>query len=122
MKVSEFLQRVLDRLGPNGEHWTGGAFARDAKGDRTSINWPDACFWCFSGAVFKEAAVITTEPVTARKALLVLERDGHRIVSMNDNAFYGSGLSEPLKDFSVIRDHINTSIAYAKQREAEGTL
>jgi hypothetical protein len=44
---------MLELLGPNGEHWTQGEFARDARGRLVSIESTYAVSWCVKGAALR---------------------------------------------------------------------
>lgn len=50
MKPSTVLLRALAKLGPNGEHWAQGSFAKSADGRCVGTRSPDATCWCASGA------------------------------------------------------------------------
>lgn len=54
MDVKEIAQKVLERLGPNGENWTQGEFARDKDGQRVARYSKEAVCWCLIGAIPKQ--------------------------------------------------------------------
>jgi hypothetical protein len=55
MKAIAILQEGLALLGPNGEHWTHGANARDIRDVPTFYNLEDAVKFCSSGIVYRVA-------------------------------------------------------------------
>lgn len=56
MTLKEQLRAALDLLGPNGEHWCQGQYARDAEGDEASPFSIFARKWCSIGALQRVGA------------------------------------------------------------------
>jgi hypothetical protein len=48
---AQLLQDALDLLGPNGENWTRGVYARNAQQQEVSFESQDACRFCAQGAI-----------------------------------------------------------------------
>ncbi len=49
--VQHTVKELLNLFGPNGEHWTQGAFARNENGRIVGPDTPNACKWCLSGGI-----------------------------------------------------------------------
>ena len=49
--TSAVLERTIDLLGPNGEHWGQGYYALDANNQPVNFMAEDACKFCILGAV-----------------------------------------------------------------------
>lgn len=87
MKVNEIAQKVLERLGPNGENWTQGKLARDATGRQTEPTSQQSVCWCVAGAV---VLVVDTrrEECNFHDAFMKRIRRrkyNHNIAAFNDN-------------------------------------
>lgn len=53
MNAQKLAKKVLELLGPNGEHWTKRALARNADGVEVSVSSPEAVSFCLSGACMR---------------------------------------------------------------------
>lgn len=50
-ETAQKLKAALELLGPNGEHWTQKAFARDVTGEQANSESKHATCWCLAGAL-----------------------------------------------------------------------
>lgn len=118
MKVSELLKAALAKLGPNGEHWTQGKYAKRADGTATS-NVTEAVCFCGLGALravaFGQIEIGPTQPVgdyVVAKELLTDEVG--RASGWYDYPAYND---QPYRTFPTIRKVFNNAIALVEVQE-----
>jgi hypothetical protein len=112
MKTSELLTEALTLLGPNGENWTKGTYARDSDG--TPVPWEsgNAVKWCVMGAIrnrsYQTESVLTeTEPTEYLRKSLNVEYN-QQVVAVND---------DPTTEFPIIKELLSKAVQLAQQDE-----
>lgn len=81
MKPSTVLLRALAKLGPNGERWIQGSFAKSADGRCVGTRSQDATCWCAAGATMAVADCLSS---TIARGYLSFVMDGS-ISHFNDD-------------------------------------
>jgi hypothetical protein len=103
MKTSEVLERALEKLGPNGEHWTQGSYHRDKNGKQCGPR--DAEKHCAVGALW----MIVHDAGLVANAIPYLTRAfTSEPTQLNDHEW---------TDFPVIRAGFLKAIELARKQE-----
>lgn len=106
----EVLDKALEILGPNGEHWTKEAFARDKNGKPVDDLKETAVCFCSTGAVHK--AVNDLQYTSARLVIDLLNTKCgkcHSILRLNDGMF--TTFADVKRVFLTTREKLVTDLS-----------
>ena len=92
---NEFIRKMLDVFGPNGEHWTQRYEARDINGNYTKPYSDDAYSFCYEGCIQRVEFLFKKEGKCSREAARQIDKELHdpfehlkdgwrRMIVMND--------------------------------------
>ena len=110
MSTLEELKAVRELLS-DPEHWTRGAFARDAQGGEISPASPEAACWCIGGAAMYMASEPGWDFIQLLDASLPVLRAVGDVIGCTDVGFIGDWQDAPDRTHAEVLDALDRAIA-----------